>query len=478
MIRFFNTLHHQLEEFKPITSGKIGIYSCGPTVYWDAHIGNMYAFAVWDVMVRFLRWEGYDVKHVMNITDVGHLTSDSDTGEDKMEKGAKRENLTVWQVAEKYTKRFFDSCDALNIARPNIICKATDHIQEMIDLIQKIEKNGYAYKIADGIYLDIARLKNYGEMAKLNLEGQEAGARVEVVPGKKNPQDFALWKFIAPGVNRLMKWQSPWGVGFPGWHIECTAMSTKYLGETFDIHTGGKEHIPVHHTNELAQGEAGFGHNTANFWLHNNWLEMKGEKISKSLGNVYLVQDLIEKGYDSLALRYLYLNSHYRTGVTFSFEALDAAATALKNLRSIVAGLIKQRRERAGQGTTYISQGKNDKRQKFLDDFNAALEEDLNYPKALAAMWSAAKSDITPTDKLDLIYNFDEVFGLKLRESAQSAAVQKVFQVPEEIKQLAARRDELRAAKKFAEADVTRKEIEEKGYQVVDTQEGSQVVRI
>lgn len=477
MIRFFNTLHHKVEDFIPIVPNKVGIYSCGPTVYWDAHIGNMYAFAVWDVMVRFLRWSGYNVTHVMNITDVGHLTSDSDTGEDKMEKGARRENLTVWQVAEKYTKRFFESCDLLNIARPNVIPKATDHIAEMIKLIKKIEKNGYAYKISDGIYFDTSKLKNYGEMAKLNKEGNEKG-RIEPVAGKKNPQDFALWKFSPAGVKRQMEWDSPWGVGFPGWHIECTAMSTKYLGEIFDIHTGGKEHVPVHHTNELAQGEAGLGHNTARLWLHNNWLEMKGEKISKSLGNVYLVQDLVDKGYDPLAIRYLYLNSHYRTGVTFSFEALDAGAAALKNLRSIVAGLIKQRQERSGQGTTYISQGKNEKRQKFLDDFKEAMSDDLNFPRALSVMWGAVKSDITPTDKLDLIYNFDEVFGLKLRESGQSAVLQKVFQVPGEIKLLAVKRDELRKSKKFDEADAVRKEIEDKGYQVVDTQGGSRVLKI
>jgi cysteinyl-tRNA synthetase len=477
VIRFFNTLHHKVEDFIPIVPNKVGIYSCGPTVYWDAHIGNMYAFAVWDVMVRFLRWSGYNVTHVMNITDVGHLTSDSDTGEDKMEKGARRENLTVWQVAEKYTKRFFESCDLLNIARPNVIPKATDHIAEMIKLIKKIEKNGYAYKISDGIYFDTSKLKNYGEMAKLNKEGNEKG-RIEPVAGKKNPQDFALWKFSPAGVKRQMEWDSPWGVGFPGWHIECTAMSTKYLGEIFDIHTGGKEHVPVHHTNELAQGEAGLGHNTARLWLHNNWLEMKGEKISKSLGNVYLVQDLVDKGYDPLAIRYLYLNSHYRTGVTFSFEALDAGAAALKNLRSIVAGLIKQRQERSGQGTTYISQGKNEKRQKFLDDFKEAMSDDLNFPRALSVMWGAVKSDITPTDKLDLIYNFDEVFGLKLRESGQSAVLQKVFQVPGEIKLLAVKRDELRKSKKFDEADAVRKEIEDKGYQVVDTQGGSRVLKI
>lgn len=479
MIKLFNTLHHQLEEFKPITEGKVGIYSCGPTVYWDAHIGNMYAFTVWDVMVRFFRWYGLNVTHVMNITDVGHLTSDADSGEDKMEKGAKRENLTVWQVAEKYTKRFFESCDLLNIKKPDIICKATDHIPQMIELIKKIEKNGYAYQISDGIYFDTSKLKNYGEMAKLNLEGQEEGARVEPVPGKKNPADFALWKFTPSGVKRQMEWDSPWGKGFPGWHIECTAMSTKYLGEKFDIHTGGKEHIPVHHTNELAQGEGAFGHNTANFWLHNNWLEMKGEKISKSLGNVYLVSDLVAKGYDPLALRYLYLNSHYRKGVVFSFEALDAAASALNNLRSIACALISEKNKHQGPETTYISGEKNAKREEFFREFKAAMEDDLNFPKALAALWSAIKSSITASDKLDLIYDFDEVLGLRLREYCTRAVTSHNIpqQIPPEILELSKKRDELRAQKKFEEADEIRKQIEGKGWRVVDEEAKSKIIK-
>jgi cysteinyl-tRNA synthetase len=477
LIKFFNTLHHEVEEFKPITEGKVGVYSCGPTVYWDAHIGNMYAFTVWDIMVRFLRWEGLRVQHVMNITDVGHLTSDSDTGEDKMEKGAKREQMTVWQVAEKYTKRFFESCELLNIKKPDIVCKATDHISEMIELVQKIEKNGYAYQISDGVYFDTSKLKNYGEMANLNLE--EVGeSRIEPVPGKKNPQDFALWKFSPSNEKRQMEWQSPWGVGFPGWHIECTAMSTKYLGEKFDIHTGGKEHISVHHTNELAQGEGAFGHNTANFWMHNNWLEMKGEKISKSLGNVYLVSDLVAKGYDPMALRYLYLNSHYRKGVSFSFEALDASQTALKNLRSIACGLINEKKQHSGPETTYISGDKSDKRAEFFSQFRDAMEDDLNFPKALAVLWSAAKSSITASDKLDLLYEFDEVLGLKLKDYCNSVGVphRESLQIPEDIVRLVKKREELRSQKKFAEADLVRKEIEEKGWKVVDDSSSSTVI--
>lgn len=472
MIRFFNTLHHRLEDFKPIQPGHVGIYSCGPTVYWDAHIGNMYAFTVWDIMVRFFRWCGFNVKYVMNITDVGHLTSDSDTGEDKMEKGARRENMTVWQVAEKYTKRFFESCDLLNIKTPDVICKATDHIQNMLDLIKKIEAHGYAYKIDDGIYFDTSKLKNYGEMARLNLEGQEAGARVEVVPGKKHPQDFALWKFTPNKVRRQMEWKSPWGVGFPGWHIECTAMSVKYLGETFDIHTGGIEHIPVHHTNELAQGEGAFGHNTARFWLHNNHLNLKGEKVSKSLGNIYLVTDLVKKGYDPLAIRYLYLNSHYRTGVTFSLDALSAAQNALNNLRSMISGMEANKLDR-----TTLSDEKNTKREEFFNNFRGALEDDLNYPEALSVLWGAAKSNIPELDKLDLIYDFDEVLGLRLRECAATKCQTKT-EIPPEIQAKLIERKELRKSKKFAAADAMRKQIEEKGWKVLDEQNGSRVVKL
>lgn len=359
------------------------------------------------------------------------------------------------------------------------MCKATDNIPGMIELVQKIEKNGYTYQISDGIYFDTSKLKNYGEMAKLNLEGQEEGARVEPTPGKKNPQDFALWKFSPAGVKRQMEWESPWGVGFPGWHIECTAMSTKYLGEKFDIHTGGKEHIPVHHTNELAQGEGAFGENTANFWLHNNWLEMKGEKISKSLGNVYLVSDLVAKGYDPLSLRYLYLNSHYRKGVVFSFEALDGAQTALNNLRSIACALVSEKSKHRGPETTYISGEKNAKREEFFLQFKTAMEDDLNFPKALAVLWSAVKSSITASDKLDLMYDFDEVLGLRLREYCTRAVTSHNMpqQIPPEILELSKKRDELRAEKKFNEADKIRKEIEGKGWRVVDEEGGSKIIK-
>jgi cysteinyl-tRNA synthetase len=293
MMKFYNTLTRKIEDFKPLKDKKVGIYSCGPTVYWNQHLGHMYAYIQWDTLVRFLRYSGFDVKWVMNITDVGHLTSDEDAGEDKMEKGAKREGLTVWQIAEKYTQQFIQSLELLNIQKPDVLAKATDHIQDQIELIKKIESNGFTYKTKTGLVFDTSKFPDYAKFAKLDLKRQKPGSRVEVDPEKKNPWDFLLWVTNQP--SHIMQWDSPWGKGFPGWHIECTAMSTKYLGEKFDIHTGGIEHIPVHHTNEIAQAFGAFGHQTVNYWLHNGWLVFDGEKMSKSLGNNIVVTDLIKK---------------------------------------------------------------------------------------------------------------------------------------------------------------------------------------
>lgn len=469
MITFFNTLHHKVEEFKPLVAGKIGIYSCGPTVYWDAHIGNMYAYVVWDVAVRFLRWSGFEVKHVMNLTDVGHLTSDGNTGEDKMEKGARRENLTVWQVAEKYNQRFFESCRYLNIKRPDVVCKATDHIKEMIELIKKIEDNGYSYSIEDGIYFDTAKLKGYGEMAKLNLKDGNLESRLENVPGKKHPADFALWKRSPKNQQRQMEWDSPWGKGFPGWHIECTAMSVKHLGLPFDIHTGGIDHIPVHHTNEQAQSMAAFGQNSANYWLHNAHLTMKNTKISKSLGNVVLVQDLVRAGQNPLALRYLFLNSHYQTGVSFSDEALTAAENALTSLQKLVASLIEEKKTRSA-----LSEEKNNQREKYLTLFRKAFSENLNYPKSLAVLWETAKSMLPAFDKRELLLEMDEVLGLDLGKSVE----EKRISIPKKVENLVKEREKLRQKKDFAGADQLRLRIEAFGFTVLDLPAGPKIIRL
>jgi cysteinyl-tRNA synthetase len=463
MIRLYNTLTRKKEELKTVKEGEVGIYSCGPTVYWNQTIGNMYAYVQWDTLVRFLRFSGYKVKWVMNITDVGHMTSDEDTGEDKLEKGAKREGLSPWQVADKYIAQFLASMDALSIKRPDVLCRATEHIDDQIDLIKRIENRGFTYQTRTGIVFDTSKFEDYAKFAKLNLKNQEAGSRVEVDPEKKNPWDFLLWVTNQP--NHIMKWESPWGVGFPGWHIECTAMSVKYLGESFDIHTGGIEHIPVHHTNEIAQGYGAFGHQTANYWLHNEWLTLKGQKISKSLGNIFLVSDLIDKGFDPLAFRYLVLNSHYKTGTDFTWESLQSSQNALSNLRELVFAAKNQQSSRS-----VLSKEKENKLREFQSEFRSFLEDDLNFSAALAVVWNALKSNIPSEDKYDLAVSFDEVLGLSLtRERLRK-------NIPEELLNLAKKREELRKAGKYQEADEVRMQIEKSGFKVKDTPTGTQIV--
>lgn len=455
-MRLYNSLSRKLEEFKPIDSKKVGIYSCGPTVYWNQHIGHMYAYVQWDVLVRFLRSLGYDVKWVMNLTDVGHMSSDEDTGEDKMEKGAEREGISVWDLADKYISQFTESLNELNIITPDVLCRATDNIPEQIDLIKKIEKNGFAYETKMGVVFDTSKFPDYAKFANLKLDKSKSRADVEVDLEKKNPWDFFLW--VTGNKSHIMSWDSPWGKGYPGWHIECTAMSTKFLGNEFDIHTGGMEHIMVHHTNEIAQGFAAFGKKTANYWIHNAHLLGKGGvKMSKSLGNFITVQELIQKGYDPISLRYLFLTSHYRKGLNFSFESLDGAVTALTRLREIVTSL-KSEKER-----NVLSEEKLSKVEDYRNRFGEAMGDDLNTPQALAVVWEVAKSNIPSSDKYDLIMSFDEVLGLKLNEEKKEETT-----TPDNIKVLIIKRDSLRAEGKFEEADKIRKEIEELGYSVQD----------
>jgi len=468
MIKFYNTRTKKLEEFKPVKESEVGIYSCGPTVYWNQHIGNMYAFCQWDFLVRFLRHKGYKVTWVMNITDVGHMTSDADTGDDKMEKGAKREGVSVWDIANKYIVQFLESMDLVNIKRPDVLCRATEHIQEQIDLIKKIEANGFTYKTKTGLVFDTSKFPGYSDFAKLDLNKQKAGSRVEVDPEKKKPWDFLLWVTNQP--NHIMQWDSPWGRGFPGWHIECTAMSVKYLGEAFDFHTGGKEHVPVHHTNEIAQAYGVFGHQTANFWLHNEWLMLKEGKLSKSGGETILVTDLIEKGYNPLALRYLFLNSHYRQGLNFDFQALDSAQNAYNNLTALYRDL------KSEKGREIISEDDPEKINKYRVGFEDALSDDLNAPQALAVTWQVAKSDLPAPDKLDLIMEFDQVLGLDLESTSAKASADK--KVPEEVKELVKKREEARKAGNWEEADKRREEIKNKGYLVEDSQEGTKVTKV
>ncbi len=460
-MKLYNSASRQVEEFVPIKKGKVGIYSCGPTVYWNQHIGHMYAYVQWDSLVRLMRYNGNEVKWVMNITDVGHMVSDEETGEDKMEKGAKREGMTVEQIALKYTDQFLDSLDKLNIVRPDVLCPATKHINEIIELITKIEANGFVYKTKTGLVFDTGKFPAYADFAGLNLKDQDAGARVVVDPEKKNPWDFLLWVTNQP--NHMMLWDSPWGRGFPGWHIECTAMSAKYLGEKFDIHTGGKEHKQVHHTNEIAQAYGAFRHQMVNYWMHNDWLVFDGDKMSKSLGNNILVTDLVEKGFSPLALRYLILTSHYRKGMNFTWSSIAGAQTAYDELKEFIKGA---RSQELGASRKELSKEKLKKIDLFRARFLESVNNDLNFPMGLAVVWEMIKSNIPDYDKLELLLDWDSILGLDLANVS-------VVEIPEQIKQMAAIRENLRKEGKFVEADELRMEIEQKGYYVKDTTNGT-----
>ena len=451
-----NTLSGKKEKFVPNKDKEVGIYSCGPTVYWNQHIGHMYAYVQWDVLVRTLRYFGYKTKWVMNLTDVGHMTSDENVGEDKMEKGAKREGVSVWDIANKYIDQFKESMKLLGINTPDVLCRATDNIPEQIKLSQKIEANGFTYLTKMGLVYDTGKFPDYSKFGNLDLEELKTRDDVEVDHDKKFPWDFFLW---AINPRHTMKWESPWGEGYPGWHIECTAMSTKYLGENFDIHTGGIEHIKVHHTNEIAQGHAAFGHQTANYWLHNGWLTGKdGEKMSKSLGNYVTAQELIEKGYDPLSMRYLILTSHYKKGLRFSFESLDSAQKALNNLRELVLS------SKNDTQRTALSKEKDQQIISFQENFAKALSDDINAPQALAVLWETVKSNIPGQDKYDLAISFDEVLGLDLSNIKDI----KTPEIQDNVKILMEKREQLRQEKKFAEADKIRDEIINLGINVTD----------
>jgi len=455
----FNSLTRKKEIFVPINPPGVGMYSCGPTVYLFSHIGHMRRYVGDDILKRVLLLNGYKVKHVMNITDVGHLTSDADSGEDKIEKRAKETGKSAWDIAKFFESQFFVSTDALNIIRPEIICRATDHIKEQIDMIRQIEARGFSYKTDDGIYFDTSKLPSYGRLTR-GKEGIKAGVRIDV-SGKKNPTDFALWKFSPKNSKRQMEWESPWGMGFPGWHIECSAMSTKYLGETFDIHTGGIDHIPIHHTNEIAQSEGASGKAPVRFWLHHEFLQVNGQKMAKSLGNVYTVDDLKQKGFDPLALRYLFLTAHYRDPLNFSWESLTSASMALTKLRDYFISF------KDGHRTT-LSSEKGQKIEHFEEAFRKAIGDDLNTPRALAVLWEGLKSNIPSEDKYDMALSFDEVLGLGLNKISQVKLI-----IPEEINKLVVQRESLRKEGRFEDADEIRKTIEKLGFEIKDTPDGT-----
>lgn len=452
-LKLYNTLTRKKETFKPIEVGKVGLYSCGPTVYWYQHIGNLKAYIFSDLLKRTLEFNGYKVKHVINITDVGHLTSDADEGEDKMEKAAAREGKTAKEIADYYFNLFSADLKKLNILFPNVWCKATEHIKEQIALIKKLEEKGYTYKTSDGIYYDTSKFKNYGKLAKLDIEGLRAGERIDMKE-KKNKTDFALWKFSEEEGKRQQEWDSPWGVGFPGWHIECSAMGMKYLGETFDIHTGGVDHIPIHHTNEIAQSESAIGKKFVNYWMHENFLTFKGEKVSKSKGGLFTLTELEEKGFEPLVYRYFILTGSYRQPIDFSLEILESSKNAYKRLKNIISEL--------------KDDGKIN--EQYLKEFKEAIDDDLNTPNALAVLWKLVR-DEKAEGKLKTIEKIDSVLGLKLTDEQE-------IEVPNEVKKLVKEREEMRKKKNWEESDNLRRRIEKLGYIVDDTNEGSKVKKI
>ena len=458
MIRLHNTLTRQTEEFRPIREGKASVYSCGPTVYWFAHIGNMRAFLFSDLLNRALTYDGLDVNLVMNITDVGHLVGDADEGEDKMLVAMRREGKTAYEIAEFYAQSFFRDLERLNVKPASKYPRATEHVAEQVAMVEQLEKNGFTYRTSDGVYFDTSKLPEYGRLSGQRAEDKMAGARVELGE-KKNPTDFALWKFAPEGVKREMIWPSPWGEGFPGWHLECSAMSKKYLGVPFDIHTGGIDHIPVHHENEIAQTLGADGVPEANVWMHSEFITVDGGKMSKSLGNIYTMQDLVDRGYDPLAYRFFVLGGHYRSKINFTWDALDAAQNALQKLRAIV----RDWPVAAGAGDPA-----------YTDRFHTAINDDLNTPEALATLWGLVNDDaVAPEAKSATILAFDEVLGLRLDQ-----AVGKPVEVPPDVRELAHQREAARAAKNWAESDRLRDEIAARGFSVEDTADGTKVRQV
>ena len=506
-LKLYNTMGRKMEDFKPITEGFVGFYGCGPTVYNYAHIGNLRAYVFLDTLDRTLTFLGYDKKHVMNITDVGHLSGDSDDGEDKMVKTAEEKHQSVMEIAKFYTDAFFNDIDRLNIIRPDVVCKATEHIPEMIELIKKLEANGHTYMAGGNLYYDVSTYKDYGKLANLQLDElkEGAGRRKEVVidENKKNPQDFALWFTKSKFENQALLWDSPWGKGYPGWHIECSAMSMKYLGQHFDIHTGGIDHVPVHHTNEIAQSEGSFSEEEAakgpwvNYWMHNEFLVLQGAtKMSKSSGNFLTLQSLIDKGYDALDYRFFLLGAHYRKQVLFSWDAMDGAKKSREALVGRVAKLAEKSdvlkaaaAKKYAKGEASDVSGLSEKAAEFIGKFRDAMENDLLAPVGLSLIQKAVKENsLSNEEKIELVARMDTVIGLRLLEKAaivleeeeKAAAVNPHEGDPEtaEIDALVAERTEAKKAKNFARCDEIRDILKARGIAIIDTPKGPEWKRV
>ena len=472
-IFLYNTLTHKKEKFEPIDKkdNLVKMYSCGPTVYSYAHIGNFRTYIFVDSLRRMLKYNGYKMKHVMNITDVGHLTSDADTGEDKMEKAARKEGKNPLEIADFYTKTFMTDFNKLNIDNPEIITKATDNIPQMLEMVKEIIKNGYGYETSKGIYFDVSKLDKYPVLSNNVISGQEAGARIEVDKEKRNPYDFALW--IKAADNHIMKWDSPWGKSYPGWHIECSAMGRRFLGENFDIHTGGVDHIPVHHENEIAQCKGAFGHIPAKFWMHCEFLLVDGGKMSKSLGNVYTISDLEKRGIEPLAYKLFCFSSHYRNKLNFTFDGVKAANKSLNRLRNGYLMHLNSTDNYSGDKELEIDK----EVENYKESFIKAINDDLNMPLAISIVWDVIRNEKKSIKFAKLIENFDEVLGLDLVNSFKylnkNCGNDNENEIPQNIINLAEERKEAKKNKDFNKADMLRDEILKQGFSIKDVKDGN-----
>lgn len=464
MVKFYNTLSRKKEVFKPLEDNTVRMYTCGPTVYDYAHIGNFRAYIFMDTLRRVLKYNKFIIDGVMNITDVGHLVSDADDGEDKMIKAANRENKSPYEIAGYYTDFFMKDAKKLNIGMPEHIVKATDHIKDMITFIEGIIKNGYGYEVDGNVYFDVEKYGNYGILSGINLKEQKAGARVEINEQKRSPCDFALW--IKAPENHIMKWKSPWGIGYPGWHIECSAMGKKYLGEVFDIHTGGVDHIPVHHENEIAQSVGLTGKTQAKFWMHVEFLQINSGKMSKSLGNCYRIEQLESMGYSPLDYRYFCLNANYNKQLNFTFDALSGAKIARERLNELVIA--------HKTGANSVSEGEL---APYMNKFESAINDDLNIPLALGELWSMLKTFKPSKDVYEMAIKMDSVFGLSLEKLTETKK-KEVKDIPVEIKDLAEKRWEFKKIGNYKEADELRKTLTKMGYNIVDSKENYEIKKI
>ena len=464
-LTFYNTLTRKKEEFHSIDENRVRMYSCGPTVYSYAHIGNFRTYIFMDTLRRVLKYNGYELKHVMNITDVGHLESDADEGEDKMEKAARKEKKDPYEIANFYTEIFLKDMEKLNIDKPEIITKATENISQMIEYVKEIIKNGYAYETSKGIYFDISKLDKYPVLSNRKLDDQIAGARVDVDPEKKNPYDFALW--IKAPENHIMKWESPWGLSYPGWHLECSTMGRRFLGEEFDIHTGGVDHIPTHHENEIAQSKGATGKIPAHVWMHCEYLQVDGGKMSKSLGNTYTISQLEEKSISPLAFKLFCFTAHYRNKLNFTFEGAYGAQKALERLYD---SYIKN-----ANGVDDVDE---DIIKEYEERFLAYINDDMNMPGAMSVVWEIARNAKKSIKFADLLLKFDKVLGLDMKNAENYLLEfkhEESEELPEEIKALVEERKQARAEKNWVKSDEIRDLIKEKGYIVKDTKNGQEL---